>query len=104
MLRIILSAVVCIGLGMLCFANDQHDLHAAGALEHNSLTASPLSTFRRPQSLPELNLKSKSLRTYAAKVGLYFGSMQDSTSNYWRMPWVQDLAGSEFNLIVPEIS
>jgi endo-1,4-beta-xylanase len=100
-LRIILSGVVFIGLGMLCLANDQHDPHAAGALDHNGLSAPPSSTFRRPRSLPELNLKSEVLRSHAAKVGLYFGSMQDSTNKYWRMPWVQDLAGSEFNLMEP---
>ena len=100
-LRIILSGVVFIGIGMLCLVNDQRDPHAAGALDHNGLSAPPSSTFPRPQSLTELNLKSESLRSYAAKVGLYFGSMQDSANKNWGMPWVQDLAGSEFNLMEP---
>jgi endo-1,4-beta-xylanase len=99
--RIILSAVVFVGLGMLCLANEKHQLHTAAMLDHDVLAATPSSTFRRPQSLPELHSKSESLRSSAAKVGLYFGSMQDSTNNYWRVPWVQDLAGSEFNLMEP---
>jgi endo-1,4-beta-xylanase len=64
-------------------------------------TGSAASLFR-PQSLPEPNPKSGTLRAYASKIGLYFGSMEDSQSgNGWETDWVRNTLSSEFNLLEP---
>ena len=56
----------------------------------------------RPQSLPELDPKSGALRTYASKIGLYFGSMEDSQpGNGWETDWVRNTLSSQFNLLEP---
>lgn len=91
---------LCSVVTVFYFASDRHE-HLTTNLQNAALAAVPSNTFRRPQSLPEDNSKITSLRSDAARAGLYFGSMQDSTNAYWRLPWVQDLAGSEFNLIEP---
>ena len=58
--------------------------------------------FVRPQSLPEPNPGAGTLRAYAAKIGLYFGSMQDSLpGNGWETPWTRATLSSEFNLMEP---
>jgi endo-1,4-beta-xylanase len=100
-LRITLSAVVCAVAGLMFFASNQQHVNAADATNLKGQTPAGTVSFRRPTTLPDWNSQPGSLRSYAAKIGLYFGSMQDTTNNYWRMPWVQDLAGSEFNLMEP---
>ena len=106
--RILLGLFVCLATvgqirGMSSFADEQYGVHATTVPDHQSQIPPPslTATFRRPQSLPEPNPKAGTLRSYAAKIGLYLGSMQDSTNNYWKMPWVQEVAGSEFNLMEP---
>jgi endo-1,4-beta-xylanase len=62
----------------------------------------PVASFSRPQSLLEPNPDAETLRTYAARIGLYFGSMEDSMhGNGWETAWVQNTLGSEFNLMEP---
>ena len=52
--------------------------------------------------LQEPKPQSQTLRAYAAKLGLYFGTMADSMpGNGGETPWVQKIAGSEFNLLEP---
>ena len=98
MLPILLGVLICLSSGARFFADNQLATSAAPISETPSV---PLNaSFRRPQSL-ESHPKAGTLRTYAAKIGLYFGSMQDSTNNYWQTPWVQEVAGSEFNLMEP---
>ena len=62
----------------------------------------PSPLFFRPQSLPGANPRAETLRAYASKIGLYFGSMMDSMpGNGWETPWVSSTLASEFNLMVP---
>jgi endo-1,4-beta-xylanase len=62
----------------------------------------PVASLFRPPSLPELSQKSGTLRNYASKIGLYFGSMEDSQSgNGWETDWVRNTLSSEFNLLEP---
>ena len=62
----------------------------------------PSPSFLRPQSLPEPNPNAETLRAYASRIGLYFGSMMDSMpGNGWETPWVRNTLGSEFNLMEP---
>ena len=63
---------------------------------------SPVPSFFRPQSLPEPNPNVGTLRDYASRIGLYFGSMVDSMDdNGWDTAWVRYTLGSEFNLMEP---
>ena len=65
-------------------------------------SAIPVRSYRRPQSLADPNPRADTLRAYAARIGLYFGAMQDSMAgNGWETPWVQKVAGAEFNLLEP---
>jgi endo-1,4-beta-xylanase len=96
-----LSVVVCAAAGLMFFANNQQHANAADTTNLKGQTLAGTGSFRRPTTLPDANSQPGSLRSYAAKIGLYFGSMQDSTNNYWRMPRVQEVAGSEFNLMEP---
>jgi endo-1,4-beta-xylanase len=64
--------------------------------------AAPVKSLHRPQFLQEPKPQSQTLRAYAAKLGLYFGTMADSMpGNGGETPWVQKVAGSEFNLLEP---
>ena len=107
-LLILLGIFACLGMasqfpGMRSLADNQYGVNTTAASDHQGQipSSSLTGSFRRPPSLPEPNPKAGTLRSYAAKIGLYFGSMQDSTSNYWKTPWAQALAGSEFNLMEP---
>ena len=56
----------------------------------------------RPMSLPESHPSTETLRAYASRIGLYFGTMMDSMKgNGWETDWVRNTLGSEFNLMVP---
>jgi endo-1,4-beta-xylanase len=67
-----------------------------------SSSGQAFASFVRPQSLSEPNRDAGTLRAYAAKIGLYFGSMQDSLAgNGWETPWMQTTLSSEFNLMEP---
>jgi endo-1,4-beta-xylanase len=82
------------------------ELSARGVeVAHKSAMAAsllPHRSFLRPRSLPEPNPNAGTLRSYAAKIGLYFGSMQDSMAgNGWDTAWVQNTLSSEFNLMEP---
>jgi endo-1,4-beta-xylanase len=85
--------------GITSFAGEQP---GANETSQSAAPAAALPLLRRPQSLPESNPQAETLRAYAAKIGLYFGSMADSMAgNGWKTPWVQKVAGSEFNLMEP---
>jgi endo-1,4-beta-xylanase len=65
-------------------------------------SSSLVASFDRPQSLPEPNPNAGTLRAYASRIGLYFGSMADSMAgNGWETASVRNTLGSEFNLMVP---
>lgn len=74
-----------------------------GPLMAERLTTPKLpTTIFRPRALSEVNPQSGTLRTYASKIGLYFGSMEDSLpGNGWDTAWVRNTLGSEFNLLEP---
>ena len=58
--------------------------------------------FGRPPSLPEPDQNPQTLRSYASRIGLYFGSMMNSLKgNGWETRWVRNTLGSEFNLMEP---
>ena len=76
--------------------------------DHSSGNATTLSSpsraasINRPQSLPEPDPNAQTLRADAARIGLFFGSMEDSMAgNGWETPWVQKTLGSEFNMMEP---
>ena len=84
------------------FAREQTSANRTREAASLNLAAAPVKSFYRPQSLPERSSQSETLRAYAAKIGLYFGSMADfMPGNSWETPWVQKVAGSEFNLLEP---
>lgn len=59
-------------------------------------------SFVRPPLLVGRDSQSETLRSYAARIGLYIGSMEDSNpGNGWENSWVRNTLASEFNLIVP---
>ena len=79
----------------IALANSQASTASEGAL-------SPATFVTRPPFLPEPNPNAETLRSYASRIGLYFGSMMDSTpGNGWETAWVRDTLGSEFNLMEP---
>lgn len=56
----------------------------------------------RPQKLFEPAPDADTLRAHASKIGLYFGSMEDSgAGNGWETDWVSNTLASEFNLMEP---
>jgi endo-1,4-beta-xylanase len=56
----------------------------------------------RPRVLVEHSRTSETLSGYASKVGLYVGSMADSTEgNGWKNEWVRQTLASEFNMLEP---
>lgn len=62
----------------------------------------PTTSVRRPPSLAESDPSAQTLRAYASRIGLYFGSMMDSMKgNGWETAWVRNALSSEFNLMVP---
>ena len=64
--------------------------------------SSSAASVARPQSLPEPDPNAQTLRADAARIGLFFGSMENSMAgNGWETPWVQKTLGSEFNLMEP---
>lgn len=66
------------------------------------VTSEPSGSLFRPRSLPEGNPDGESLRTYAERIGLYLGSMEDSLpGNGWETDWVRKTLGTEFNLLEP---
>jgi len=88
--------------GMTSQASDQLGLMVPQNPHELAPLQSPVALFRRPNSLPEFESPAKNLRTYSAKIGLYFGSMMDSMrGNGWETSWVRDTLGSEFNLMEP---
>lgn len=84
-------------------ANSQHGIDAS--LPHAPRPTASLSagaSFIRPHSLPEPNSNPKTLRDYAARIGLYFGSMVDSMdANAEETGWILNTLSSEFNLMEP---
>ena len=67
-----------------------------------AVPSSLVVSFGRPQSLPEPNPNAETLRAYASRIGLYFGSMMDSMKgNGWETDWVRNTLSSEFNLMEP---
>ena len=62
---------------------------------------SPAKTIDRPPSLPAPIANDDTLRTYASRIGLYFGSMIDSNDEGWKNASVRNTLSSEFNMMVP---
>jgi endo-1,4-beta-xylanase len=61
-----------------------------------------VASIGRPRSWPEPTPNADTLRAYASRIGLYFGSMEDSMQgNGWETEWVRHTLGSEFNLMEP---
>jgi endo-1,4-beta-xylanase len=101
------SATLSLLCGVVFVALAANDDLVTGASTRSSVIGSSsldllVKSFRRPPSLTDPDPKAETLRAYAAKSGLYFGSMADSMAgNGWETPWVQKVAGSEFNLLEP---
>ena len=71
-------------------------------LQNPASPTSPVASFSRPRSLPEPNPNAGTLRVFASRIGLYFGSMEDSMKgNGWETDWVRNTLASEFNLMEP---
>ena len=101
-------AFVCIVMagelhGVRFPANDQPSVKATAA-DFPGTVPSPASapSFSRPTCLPEPHRSTETLRAYASRIGLYFGTMMDSMKgNGWETDWVRNTLSSEFNLMVP---
>ena len=97
-----MSALVSLAVaGQIYGWNSIVGVHSSG----NATTLSSPSraaSINRPQSLPEPDPNAQTLRADAARIGLFFGSMEDSMAgNGWETPWVQKTLGSEFNMMEP---
>lgn len=79
----------------------QRSTSGSGPLDP-AASRSPIASFSRPRSIPEPNPTPGTLRAFASRIGLYFGSMEDSMKgNGWETDWVQNTLASEFNLMEP---
>ena len=97
MIAFISLAIAGLFYGWYSFVSDQISVNAT-TLSSPSRAAS----VSRPESLPEPDPNAQTLRAHAARIGLYFGSMEDSMAgNGWGTPWVQKTLGSEFNMMEP---
>ena len=97
MIAFISLAIAGLFYGWYSFVGDQISVNAT-TLSSPSRAAS----VSRPESLPEPDPNAQTLRAHAARIGLYFGSMEDSMAgNGWGTPWVQKTLGSEFNMMEP---
>ena len=90
--------------GIRSVADNQPSVNTSAISDLPAAAPSPsLSrSFSRPPSLPEPNPNGDTLRAYASKLGLYFGSMiEPLDGNGWETPWVRNMLGSEFNMLMP---
>ena len=83
-------------------ASDQPSTSAMPLAEVLVHAPSTVGSFKRPPSLPEQNPDAGTLRTYASRIGLYFGSMEDTVEGSGqKASWVRTTLSSEFNLLEP---
>lgn len=109
-LGVVSVSIFLVALACMAMANDlrfiavsQPGISAASASD--SLSSTPPSSvtrsFVRPASLPEVEPRADTLRSYASRIGLYFGTMIDLYNDGWETAWVRNTLGSEFNLMEP---
>ena len=96
---------VFVNCACIAMAGEVHAASVNGTLVGEPLGAfsfpSPAKTVDRPPSLPEPGANDDTLRSYASRIGLYFGSMIDSNDEGWETAWVRNTLSSEFNMMVP---
>ena len=101
-------ALVCIVMageldGPGSVASDRPSVSATPVSDSSAAPSTSLAVpSKRPPFLPEPDPNAETLRSYASRIGLYFGSMMDSLKgNGWETALVRNTLSSEFNLMVP---
>jgi endo-1,4-beta-xylanase len=102
------ASIICIGMagelqGVRSLASNQPSVSGTSADAQGTAQSPPSpELLNRPASLREPDPNAETLRAYASRIGLYFGTMMDSMKgNGWETAWVRNTLGSEFNLMVP---